>query len=74
MTYDWSEQRWRFLPDEDADPEENFLAVLKRLHANGDRQALLAIRAWADEALDLATDRARFFAHEGGLETLQTTS
>lgn len=65
MFYAWSMQEWRLLPGED-DPEAAFFALLERLRERHAHEALLNLRGWLDEALDLARARTQMFAHIGG--------
>jgi hypothetical protein len=65
MFYAWSTQEWRLLPGEN-DPEGAFFALLERLRERQAREALLNLRCWLDEALDLAHDRTQMFAHVSG--------
>jgi hypothetical protein len=62
--FDWVDRRWRLLPGED-DPEACFFTLLERLRDRDERQMLLQIRAWLDEAFDLERERQAAFAHEG---------
>ena len=62
--YDWIECRWRLLPGED-DPEGAFFSLVERLNERRERDALLAIREWIDEALDLSHTKKSLFSHEG---------
>lgn len=64
MFFDWLELRWRVLPGDD-DPEAAFFALLQRLDDRHEREALLRLRNWLDEALDLARERGRVLAHGG---------
>lgn len=61
--YDWREGRWRMHAGED-DPIGAFFGLLERLHDREERETLLAIRGWLDEALDLVRDRKLLFSHE----------
>ena len=60
--YEWHNRRWRLLPGED-DPEGAFFAMLERLRDRQAEEALLNLRDWLDEALDLARERTMFFTH-----------
>jgi hypothetical protein len=62
--YVWTTQEWRLLPGE-GDPEGAFFALLERLRERHARDALLNLRSWLDEALDLMRDRRQMFAHMG---------
>lgn len=64
--YDWRQTRWRMQPGED-DPVGAFFGLLDRLHDREERDTLVAIREWVDEALDLNHDRATLFSHEGSI-------
>jgi hypothetical protein len=61
--YDWREGRWRMHAGEN-DPVGAFFGLLERLREREQRETLLAIRDWLDEALDLARDRTTLFSHE----------
>lgn len=63
--FEWRTRAWRLLPGED-DPEGAFFALLERLRDRRAMDALLDLRSWLDEALDLARDRTMFFSHENG--------
>jgi len=62
--FDWPAQQWRLLPGED-DPEGAFFAMLERLRDRRALEALVNLRGWLDEALDLERDRSMLFAHAG---------
>jgi len=65
LFYEWRAHEWRLLPGED-DPEGAFFALLDRLRERHAHEALLNLRAWLDEALELARDRTQIFAHANG--------
>jgi hypothetical protein len=65
LFYDWRAHEWRLLPGEN-DPEGAFFALLERLRERHEREALLNLRGWLDEALDLARDRSQMFSHTNG--------
>ena len=65
LYYEWRAREWRLLPGED-DPEGAFFALLDRLRERQASEALLNLRAWVDEALELARDRSQLFAHANG--------
>lgn len=64
LFFDWPAQQWRLLPGED-DPEGAFFAMLERLRDRHAQEALVNLRGWLDEALDLEHDRTMLFAHAG---------
>ena len=66
MYYAWCAREWRMLPGEQ-DPEGTFFALLDRLRERNARPALLNLRAWLDEALDLARERSHLFTHSSRL-------
>lgn len=62
MYYDWRQQSWRLLPDED-DPEAGFFAMLARADPRRDLALLLEVRELVESALDLARGRGGLFRH-----------
>jgi hypothetical protein len=57
----WSTHEWRLLPGED-DPEGAFFGFLERLRERHAYEALLNVRGWVDEALELERSRTQMFA------------
>ncbi len=51
LHYDWSERRWRLLPDPQAHPEANFIDWLDQLVEAGEVSSLTGILELAQDAL-----------------------
>jgi len=62
LYYDFRVGRWRLFPFM-SDPESAFFALLDHLDDAEEIQALRSVRAWVDEALELAHERQVFFDH-----------
>lgn len=60
--FDWSARQWHLFPGE-GNPEEAFFELLDRLDTRNERTALLSIRSWLDDALEIADERDHLFSH-----------
>lgn len=64
LYYDWTERRWRLLPDERAHPEAVFAEWLNNLVENGDVNSLTGVLELVQDALS----RVRIEASQGELD------